>query len=138
MKNTLRAAAAAALAAGLALAALAAPAHAGGFTEVGDGERIAGGAAVQGTFTVSCTEGDTVFVFASITQRVSEGRIASGSDFEQFTCAGGTAELTYDVVALEMAFEEGEAVFTGFIQECRLDTCDAGSNFPLEVIKLSD
>ena len=138
MKNTLRSAAAAALAVGLGLTALATPAHAGAFTDVSDGERIAGGAAVQGTFNVACTEGDTVFVFASITQRVSEGRIASGSDFEQFMCVGGTAELSYDVVALGMAFEDGEAVFTGFIQECRVDTCDAGSNFPLEVIELSE
>lgn len=137
MKTTLKAASAAALAAGLGLVA-AAPAQAVEIGNISNATRIADGAAVQGTFTVNCTAGTNVFVSLNITQAVDDGRIASGSDFEQWTCEGGQIELTYATVATNMAFQEGTAVVSGFIQECQAQACGPGTNLPLILIEIED
>ncbi|GGG45368.1 hypothetical protein GCM10011374_04580 [Kocuria dechangensis] len=136
MRTATKSAVAAVFAAGLGLVA-AAPAQAVEVTEVSDGTRIADGAAVQGTFTATCTTGNTVFVSLTVTQRVSDGRIAQGSDFEQWTCAEGTVELAYDVVAYTMAFEDGDAVVSGYLQECQAEFCGSGTAMPLRIIQLS-
>ena len=135
MRTATKSAVAAVFAAGLGLFA-AAPAQAVEVTEVSDGTRIADGAAVQGTFTATCTTGNTVFVSLTVTQRVGDGRIAQGSDFEQWTCAEGTVELTYDVVAYTNAFEDGEAVVSGYLQECQAEFCGSGTAMPLRIIEL--
>lgn len=127
------------LAAGLGLAA--APAYAA--TELYDisgATRLAEGAAVKGTFTVSCTEGTSVFVGLTITQRVSEGRIANGNYSKQWLCEGGEVTLPYEAVAYNMAFDEGPAVVSGFLQECPAEQpyCGPGTQLPLQVIEISD
>ena len=139
MSRTTRTVAVAALATGLGLVA-AAPAQAVEIYGISDATRIAEGAALEGTYTVSCTEGTDVIVSLSVTQRVSEGRIANGSYFEQWTCAGGEVELDYEVVAFNMAFDEGPAVVSGFIQECDPvnQFCGPGTNLPLQVVQISD
>ena len=137
MKTTLKAASAAVLATGLGLGA-AAPANAVEIGEISNATRIANGAAVQGTFTVTCTAGTTVVVGLNLSQAVDDGDIASGGDYEQWACAGGEVEMTYDVVAFTKAFQTGPAVVTGFIQECQANTCDTGTNLPLIVIVIED
>ncbi|KLU09446.1 hypothetical protein BJF77_11380 [Kocuria sp. CNJ-770] len=107
-------------------------------SDISDATRIAEGAAVQGTYTVSCTAGSNVFVSLSVTQRVSEGRIANGSYFEQWVCEGGEIEMDYQAVAFNMAFDEGPAVISGFIQECQAEFCGTGTNLPLQVIEIRD
>ena len=136
MRTATRSAIATVFAAGLGLFAVA-PAQAVEVTDVSDGTRIAGGAAVQGTFTATCTAGNTVFVSLTMTQRVSDGRIAQGSDFEQWTCAGGEVQLKYDVVAFNMAFDDGEAVVSGYLQECKAEVCGTGTTMPLRIVRLS-
>ncbi|MGK7221839.1 hypothetical protein ACSNO4_03475 [Kocuria flava] len=139
MKTTRRAATAALLATGLGLAAAAPASAAMELSDISDATRIADGAAVEGTYTVTCTEGTNVFVSLSVTQAVSDGRIANGSDFEQWTCEGGQVELTYQAVAYNMAFQPGEAVVSGFIQECQDQVvCGPGTNLPLIVIEVED
>ncbi|MFC4904273.1 MULTISPECIES: hypothetical protein [Kocuria] len=137
MRRTTRAVTAAVFAAGVGLAA-AAPAQAMVISDISDATRIAEGAAVQGTYTVSCTAGSNVFVSLSVTQRVSEGRIANGSYFEQWVCEGGEIEMDYQAVAFNMAFDEGPAVISGFIQECQAEFCGTGTNLPLQVIEIRD
>lgn len=127
------------LAAGLSL--VAAPAYAATeIYDISDATRLAEGAAVEGTFTVSCTEGTNVFVGLSITQRVSEGRIANGNYSEQWACEGGEVTLPYQAVAYNMAFDEGPAVVSGYIQECPAEQqfCGPGTQLPLLVIQISD
>ncbi|EYT54059.1 hypothetical protein H488_0105545 [Kocuria sp. UCD-OTCP] len=106
--------------------------------EISDATRIAEGAALQGTYTVSCTAGTNIVVGLNVTQRVSEGRIANSSYFEQWVCEGGEVELDYQVVAFNMAFDEGPAVLSGFIQECATEFCGTGTNLPLQVIEIAD
>lgn len=137
MRRTTRAVTAAAFAAGIGLVA-AAPAQAMEIYEISDATRIAEGAAVEGTYKVSCTAGSNIFVSLSVTQRVSEGRIANGSYFQQWVCEGGEVELDYQAVAFTMAFDEGPAVLSGFIQECQAEFCGTGTNLPLQVIEISD
>ena len=137
MRRTTRAVTAAVLAAGAGLAAVA-PAQAMEISDISDATRIAEGAAVEGTYKISCTAGTTVFVSLSVTQRVSEGRIANGSYFEQWACAGGEVEMDYQAVAFNMAFDEGPAVISGFIQECQAEFCGTGTNLPLQVIEIGD
>ncbi|MFF0991303.1 hypothetical protein [Kocuria nitroreducens] len=137
MRRTTRAVTAAAFAAGVGLVA-AAPAQAMEIYDISDATRIAEGAAVQGTYTVSCTAGSNIFVSLNMTQRVSEGRIANGSYFEQWICEGGEVEMDYQVLAFNMAFDEGPAVISGFIQECETQFCGTGTNLPLQVIQISD
>lgn len=108
--------------------------------DISNATRLAEGAAVTGTYTVTCTEGTNVFVSLNVTQRVSEGRIANGSHFKQWTCEGGEVTLDYEVVAFNMAFDEGPAVVSGFIQECEPQDqfCGPGTNLPLQVIEIGD
>ncbi|MFI7496666.1 hypothetical protein ACH9D2_18350 [Kocuria sp. M4R2S49] len=140
MRRTTRAVTAAAFAAGIGLVA-AAPAQAAmEIYDISDATRIAEGAALEGTYTVTCTAGTDVFVSLTVTQRVSDGRIANGSYFEQWTCEGGEVTLDYQTVAYNMAFDEGPAVVSGFIQECQPLTqpCGPGTNLPLVVIQVAD
>lgn len=139
MRRTTRAVTAAAFAAGIGLVA-AAPAQAMEIYDISDATRIAEGAAITGTYTVNCTEGTNVFVSLSVTQRVAEGQIANGNHFKQWVCEGGEVTLDYDTVAYNMAFDEGPAVVSGFIQECETlnEFCGPGTNLPLQVIQVSD
>ncbi|MEX5236836.1 hypothetical protein [Kocuria arenosa] len=137
MRRTTRAVTAAVFAAGVGLVA-AAPAQAMEISDISDATRIAEGAAVQGTYTVTCTAGSNIFVSLNVTQRVSEGRIANGSYFKQWVCEGGEVELNYEAVAFNMAFDEGPAVLSGFIQECQTEFCGTGTTLPLQVIQISD
>ncbi|MFI7583596.1 hypothetical protein ACH9DO_07360 [Kocuria sp. M1N1S27] len=140
MRRTTRAVAAAAFAGGLGLVA-AAPAQAVvEIYDISDATRIAEGAAITGTYTVTCTEGTDVFVSLTVTQRVSEGRIANGSSFEQWTCEGGELTLDYEIVPFTMAYDEGPAVVSGFLQECPTPEqfCGPGTQLPLQVIEISD
>ncbi len=127
------------LAAGLGL--VAAPAYAATeIYDISDATRLAEGAAVEGTYTVSCTEGTNVFVGLNIIQRVSEGRIANGTYSNQWTCEGGEVTLPYQAVAYNMAFDEGPAVVSGYLQECPAEQefCGLGTQLPLVVIQISD
>lgn len=140
MRRTTRAVTAAAFAAGIGLVA-AAPAQAAmEIYDISDATRLAEGAAVEGTYTVSCTEGTNVFVSLSVTQRVSDGRIANGHHSDQWTCEGGEVTMTYQTVAFNMAFDEGPAVISGYIQECPSEQqfCGPGTNLPLQVIEIGD
>ncbi|MEX5297413.1 hypothetical protein RCG67_01375 [Kocuria sp. CPCC 205292] len=139
MRRTTRAVTAAAFAAGVGLVA-AAPAQAMEIYDISNATRLAEGAAVEGTYTVSCTAGTNIFVSLNVTQRVSEGRIANGSYFKQWVCEGGEVELDYQAVAFNMAFDEGPAVLSGFIQECPAESqvCGPGTNLPLQVIEITD
>lgn len=140
MSRATKAVTTAALAAGIGLVAVA-PAHAAmEIYDITDATRIAEGAAVEGMYTVTCTEGTNVFVALNFTQRVTDGRIANGNHSKQWTCEGGEVTLPYQAVAYNMAFDEGPAVVSGFIQECPAAQpyCGPGTQLPLQVIQITD
>ncbi|CAN7514909.1 hypothetical protein LJR078_003698 [Arthrobacter sp. LjRoot78] len=112
---------AAALAA--ALVAIATPAHAAPATLVsaGPGVLVADGAAVDVPVTFVC-DTDPALVMAipvvQITQRVSDGRIAGGGGNDQLSCTKQTQTVTIRVVPTMMAFNEGAAAASVYLQTC--------------------
>ncbi|MFI7481139.1 hypothetical protein ACH9EU_01855 [Kocuria sp. M1R5S2] len=139
MRTTTRAVAAAVLAAGAGFVA-AAPAQAMEIYDISDATRIAEGAAIEGSFTVSCTAGTQIFVSLNVSQRVSDGFIAHANHSDQWTCEGGEVTLPYQAVAYNRAFDEGPAVVSGFIQECAAPEqfCGMGTRLPLVLINIGD
>jgi hypothetical protein len=139
MRRTTRAVTAAVFAAGVGVVA-AAPAQAMEIYDISDATRIAEGAAVEGTYTVSCTEGTQIFVSLNVSQRVAGGYIANANHSDQWTCEGGEVTLPYQAVAYNMAFDEGPAVVSGFIQECAAPEqfCGMGTRLPLVLIEIAD
>ena len=139
MSRTTKAATAAAFAAVIGVVG-AAPAQAMEIYNISNATRLAEGAAVEGTYTVSCTEGTSIMVSLSVTQRVTGGHIANGHYSNQWICEGGEVTLPYQSVAYNMAFDEGPAVVSGYIQECAAVNpyCGPGTNLPLVVIEVTD
>lgn len=139
MRRATRAVAAAAFAAGIGAAA-AAPAQAVEIYDISDATRIAEGAAIEGTYTVSCTEGTQIFVSLSVSQRAENGAIANGHHSHQWTCEGGEVTLPYQAVAFNWAFNEGPAVVSGYLQECEAPAqyCGMGTQLPLVLINIGE
>jgi hypothetical protein len=113
--------AAVALAAGL--MGIAAPAHAAPATLVsaGPGILVADGAAVDIPVTFVCDTDPTLLMAVPViqlTQRVSDGRIASGIGNEQLSCTRQAQTVTLRVVPNVMAFNEGTAAATVVLQSC--------------------
>lgn len=54
--------------------------------------------------------------------------------------SGGEVALDYQVLAYTMAFDEGPAVISGSIQECRPEhqCCGPGTNSPLLLVQIGD
>ena len=112
--------AAAVLTAGL--MAVAAPAHATpGTLEAGPGVLVADGAAVDIPVTFTC-DTDPGLIMAvplvQLSQRVSDGRIASGIGSDQISCTKQSQTVTLRVVPTVMAFDEGTAAATLLLQSC--------------------
>ena len=89
------------------------------------------------TFDPECVE-DSVRAVRERGTGTTGSRIANGSYFQQWVCEGGEVELDYQAVAFNMAFDEGPAVLSGFIQECQAEFCGTGTNLPLQVIEIAD
>jgi hypothetical protein len=53
-----------------------------------------------------------------ITQRVSDGRIAGGGGNDQLSCTKQTQTVTIRVVPTMMAFNEGAAAASVYLQTC--------------------
>jgi hypothetical protein len=105
------------------LVAMAAPAQAAPATLVsaGPGVLVADGAAVDVPVTFVC-DTDPALVMAipvvQITQRVSDGRIAGGGGNDQLSCTKQTQTVTIRVVPTMMAFNEGAAAASVYLQTC--------------------
>jgi hypothetical protein len=105
---------------GIGLFATASPAAADSVTSVGDGTLLAKGAAVSITYAYECDAGQTVATEIRLTQRVSQGRTATGraigSSFN-ITCTGFDTQ-TVSVRADSLAFKTGTAVATISLATC--------------------
>ncbi|MEO5319804.1 hypothetical protein PV761_14605 [Arthrobacter sp. CC3] len=105
------------------LVAMATPAQAAPATLVsaGPGVLVADGAAVDVPVTFVC-DTDPALVMAipvvQITQRVSDGRIAGGGGNDQLSCTKQTQTVTIRVVPTMMAFNEGAAAASVYLQTC--------------------
>ena len=105
------------------LVAMATPAQAAPATLVsaGPGVLVADGAAVDVPVTFVC-DTDPALVMAipvvQITQRVSDGRIAGGGGNDQLSCTKQTQTVTIRVVPTVMAFNEGAAAASVYLQTC--------------------
>jgi hypothetical protein len=102
---------------------MATPAQAAPATLVsaGPGVLVADGAAVDVPVTFVC-DTDPALVMAipvvQITQRVSDGRIAGGGGNDQLSCTKQTQTVTIRVVPTVMAFNEGAAAASVYLQTC--------------------
>ena len=104
------------------LMAVAAPAQAApGTLEAGPGILVADGAAVDVPITFTC-DTDPRLIMAvpllQLSQRVSDGRIASGVGSDQLSCTKQSQTVTLRVVPTVMAFDEGTAAATLLLQSC--------------------
>jgi hypothetical protein len=107
----------------VALMTIAAPAHAAPATLVsaGPGILVADGAAVDVPVKFVC-DTDPALIIAvpvvQLTQRVSDGRIAGGGGNDQLSCTRQTQTATIRVIPSMMAFNEGAAAASVFLQTC--------------------
>lgn len=105
------------------LVTMAAPAQAAPATlvSVGPGILVADGAAVDIPVTFVC-DTDPALIIAvpvvQITQRVSDGRIAGGGGNDQLSCTKQAQTVTIRVIPNMMAFNEGAAAASIFLQTC--------------------
>lgn len=105
------------------LVAIATPAQAAPATLVsaGPGILVADGAAVDVPVTFVC-DTDPALIIAipvvQITQRVSDGRIAGGGGNDQLSCTKQTQTVTIRVIPSMMAFNEGTAAASVYLQTC--------------------
>jgi hypothetical protein len=97
--------------------------------DAGDGVLIAGGAAVEGSSTVTCPEGEAVQVAVHLNQRVGAGRVAFGRTTQPsfLTCTGEEQAVSYALVASgdpfghsadALAFRTGPALLTVAVIAC--------------------
>jgi hypothetical protein len=105
------------------LVAMATPAQAAPATLVsaGPGVLVADGAAVDFPVTFVCDTDPTLVMaipVVQITQRVSDGRIAGGGGNDQLSCTKQTQTVTIRVVPTMMAFNEGAAAASVYLQTC--------------------
>jgi hypothetical protein len=100
-----------------------APAQAAPATLVsaGPGILVADGAAVDVPVTFVC-DSDPALIIAipvvQITQRVGDGRIAGGGGNDQLSCTRQAQTVTIRVVPNMMAFNEGTAAASVYLQTC--------------------
>ena len=105
------------------LVTIATPAQAAPATLVsaGPGILVADGAAVDVPVTFVC-DSDPALIIAipvvQITQRVSDGRIAGGGGNDQLSCTRQAQTVTIRVVPNMMAFNEGPAAASVYLQTC--------------------
>ncbi|MBP1232956.1 hypothetical protein JOE40_002600 [Arthrobacter sp. PvP102] len=105
------------------LVAIATPAQAAPATLVsaGPGILVADGAAVDVPVTFVC-DTDPALIIAipvvQLTQRVSDGRIAAGGGNDQLSCTKQTQTVTIRVIPNMMAFNEGAAAASVYLQTC--------------------
>jgi hypothetical protein len=116
-----------AVALALGLLGSAAPAQAATtVVEAGGGTLLARGVAVEGSYTVTCPEGDTVQLATSLAQRVRGGRVAfgRGDAHDHLTCTGQAQEVSYVAFAFPfgysgaLAFDPGPALLRVAVLEC--------------------
>lgn len=106
-----------------ALVTIATPAQAAPATLVsaGPGILVADGAAVDVPVTFVC-DTDPALIIAipvvQVTQRVSDGRIAGGGGNDQLSCTKQAQTVTIRVVPNMMAFNEGAAAASVYLQTC--------------------
>lgn len=106
-----------------ALVTVAAPAQAAPSTLVsaGPGILVADGAAVDVQVTFVC-DTDPALIIAvpvvQLSQRVSDGRIAGGGGNAQLSCTKQAQTVTIRVVPNMMAFDEGAAAASVYLQTC--------------------
>jgi hypothetical protein len=112
---------AAALAAMLVTIATPAQAAPAALVSAGPGILVADGAAVDVPVTFVC-DSDPALIIAipvvQITQRVSEGRIAGGGGNDQLSCTKQAQTVTIRVIPNMMAFNEGAAAASVYLQTC--------------------
>jgi hypothetical protein len=112
---------AAALAATLVTMATPAQAAPSTLVSVGPGILVADGAAVDVPVTFVC-DTDPALIMAipivQVTQRVSDGRIAGGGGNDQLSCTKQAQTVTIRVIPNLMAFDEGAAAASVFLQTC--------------------
>ena len=112
---------AAALAAMLVSTASPAQAVPATLVSAGPGILVADGAAVDVPVTFMC-DTDPALIIAipvvQVTQRVSDGRIAGGGGNDQLSCTKQAQTVTIRVVPNMMAFNEGAAAASVYLQTC--------------------
>lgn len=112
---------AAALAAMLVSTASPAQAVPATLVSAGPGILVADGAAVDVPVTFVC-DTDPALIIAipvvQVTQRVSDGRIAGGGGNDQLSCTKQAQTVTIRVVPNMMAFNEGAAAASVYLQTC--------------------
>ncbi|WP_146072340.1 hypothetical protein [Arthrobacter sp. Y81] len=112
---------AAALAAMLVTTASPAQAAPATLVSAGPGILVADGAAVDVPVTFVC-DTDPALIIAipvvQVTQRVSDGRIAGGGGNDQLSCTKQAQTVTIRVVPNMMAFNEGAAAASVYLQTC--------------------
>jgi hypothetical protein len=97
---------------------------------------VAKGAAVNVDVTYSCSPDTTsASVFVQLTQRVSGGRVATGSGFVSgLVCDGTEHTATVTVIADgDVAFKKGDAVARGSRTACNEFSCVEGLLSPATV-----
>ena len=112
---------AAALAATLVTMATPAQAAPSTLVSVGPGILVADGAAVDVPVTFVC-DTDPALIMAipivQVTQSVSDGRIAGGGGNDQLGCTRQAQTVTIRVIPNMMAFNEGAAAASVYLQTC--------------------
>ena len=97
---------------------------------------VAKGAAVNVDVTYSCSPGTTsASVFLQLTQRVSGGRVATGSGFVSGLVCDGTEHTTTVTLIADgdVAFKKGDAVVRGSRTACNEFGCVEGLLSPATV-----
>ena len=87
----------------------------------GPGILVAGGAAVDVPVTFVCDTDPALTIaipVVQVTQRVSDGRIAGGGGNDQLSCTKQAQTVTIRVVPNMMAFNEGAAAASVYLQTC--------------------
>lgn len=105
------------------LVTIAAPAQAApaALVSLGPGVLVADGAAVDVPVTFVCDTDPaliTAIPIVQITQRVSDGRIAGGGGSDQLSCTKQSQTVTIRVIPNMMAFNEGAAAASVYLQSC--------------------
>jgi hypothetical protein len=88
---------------------------------LGPGILVADGAAVDVPITFVCNTDPAMTIVipvVQVTQKVSDGRIAGGGGNDQLSCTRQTQTATIRVIPSMMAFNEGAAAASVFLQTC--------------------
>lgn len=99
---------------------------------------VAKGSAVAVEVAYSCSPDTTsATIFVELTQRVSGGRLATGSGFTSALVCDGTEHTTTVTVVAdgELAFKKGDAVGQGDVDACNEFTCFFG-RVPIATVRI--